>query len=135
MQKQQHASVWPYIEWKSVYNQIEGFKLNVSNNGIGPALIINKTIKLNGELEPNLDSLFSKLIGTSKFPHLTDNIQKKVLPANSSINIFKTTDPKWSELLFVAFQNNNFEMEICYESIYKDKWTSTGNDVKESNCD
>ena len=135
MREQQHSSVWPYIEWKTVYNQNDGFKLNLSNNGIGPALITSKTIRLNGEEQPNLDALFIKLIGTSKFPHTSDNIQKKVLPANASINIFKTTDPKWSELLNIAFQENKFEMEICYESIYKDKWTSIGTEVIDSTCD
>ena len=135
MQEQQHSSVWPYIEWKAVYNQNDGFVLKMSNYGIGPALIVNKTIRLNGEEQPNLDSLFSKLIGTSQFPHLTDDIQKRVLSANSSINIFRTTDPRWSELLFIAFQENEFEMEVCYESIYKDKWMSTGTEVLESTCD
>lgn len=134
MQKQQHAAVWPYIEWHTTYNQIDGFKLTVSNNGIGPALIVDTTIKLNDELQPNLDSLFSKLIGTRRFPHLSGSIQKKVLPANTSINLFETTHPLWSEKLYVAFQKNDFEMDICFESIYKDAWTSTGNEVIESTC-
>jgi len=134
MQQQQHAAVWPYIEWKTTYNQNIGFKLMISNNGIGPALITNMRIKLNDEVQPNLDSLFSELIGTKKFPHLATNIQKKVLPANASINLIETTDPKWSELLFIACQKNNLEIEICYESIYKDKWISTGMEVLESKC-
>lgn len=135
MQEQQHASVWPYIEWKMIYNQEEGMILRVSNNGIGPALITNTTIKLNGIEQPNLDSLFIGLIGTTKFPHLTGNLNKRVLPAGSSFTIFKSSDSKWSELIYAAYLKNDFEMIICYESIYKDKWVSNGVDVVESECE
>ncbi len=134
MQKQQHASVWPYVEWKTVYNQNDGFVLMVSNNGIGPALISKTAIRLNGESQPNLDSLFVKLLGTTEFPHLSNSLQKRVLPANSSLNLIETEDPKWSELLFIACLDNNLEIEICYESIYKDQWISLGNEVIETNC-
>lgn len=134
MQEQQHSSVWPYVEWKAIYNQEDGFKLRVANNGIGPALIVNTNIKLNGEKQANLDSLFTNLIGTHKFPHLVGDTEKRVIPANSSYNLFKTSDDKWSELLYSAYLKNKFEMEICYESIYRDGWISKGSEVVESNC-
>ena len=132
MQKQQNASVWPYIEWKTIYNQNDGFKLQVNNNGVGPALITDTRIKLNNKIQHNLDSLFIKLIGTTSFPHLTSNYQSRVLPPNTSINIIETTDPKWSELLYIESKKNNLEIEIYYESIYKERWISTGMTVLES---
>ncbi len=135
MQEQQKASVWPYIEWESTYNQNDGFKIRVSNNGVGPALITKMKIKLNNEVQPNLDSLVSRLVGTTSIPHYKNVFQKKVLPANSSLYLIKSNDHTWSELLFMACQNNKLEIQICYESVYKDQWVSTGAEVIESSCD
>lgn len=59
MKNQQHASAWPYLEWLLIYNQEEGLKLEVKNNGVGPAIIKNTTFLLNGQPMP-LDSLLSQ---------------------------------------------------------------------------
>ncbi|WP_106792640.1 hypothetical protein [Aquimarina sp. Aq78] len=134
MQKQQHASVWPYLEWRIIYNQDDGVVLKVRNNGVGPAIINKAAIKLNNNPVPVLDSLFSKLLGTTQFPHLTAEVQNRVLPAGESINMIKVVDPKWAELLYAKVNESNFEMKICYESIYEDQWVCTGTIVKESRC-
>ena len=96
MQKQQHASVWPYLEWRIIYNQDDGVVLKVRNNGVGPAIINKAAIKLN--------------------------------------NMIKVVDPIWAELLYAKVNKSNFEMKICYESIYEDQWVCTGTTVKESRC-
>ncbi len=134
MQEQQKASVWPYVEWQYTYNQNEGFKIVISNKGIGPALITHKRIKLNNKVQPNLDSLIAELVGTSQIPHYKNDFQKKVLPANSSFYLVRSTDAKWSELLFMACMENKLEMELCFESVYKDQWISTGSEVMKKNC-
>ena len=135
MQEQQKAAVWPYVEWRYTYNEVDGFKIIVSNNGIGPALISKKRITLNNEVQPNLDSLVSKLVGNSQIPHFRNDFQTKVLPANSSIYLLRSDDPKWSELLFMACREKKLEIALCYESVYSEQWISTGSDVIRSNCD
>ena len=134
MQSQQHASVWPYLEWRILYNQNDGFKLRIKNNGIGPALIKQSSMRLEGDEITDLDTLFSRLLGTSRFPHLTSEIENRVLPSGESINMIASNDPKWSELLFINLRQYNFELEICYESIYKDQWTCKGMEVVDSKC-
>jgi hypothetical protein len=131
MQSQKQASVWPYVEWSSSYIQGKGFNLSVSNNGIGPALIKDISIFVDGKKQENLDSLLSQLIDTTYFPHIKGNLEKRVIPAGKKIILLQSSDYKWSELLYVSFQKKNFKMEIRYESIYQDKWISNGTEVTE----
>ena len=45
MQEQQHASAWPYVEWLPSFNE-ETYFIEITNNGIGPAIIKNMNIQL-----------------------------------------------------------------------------------------
>jgi len=130
MKEQLHASSWPYLEWQLVFNEDTGIKLELSNNGVGPALIKGVTMKLNKkEIEP--DSLFKELLGTNAFPHLTSKIENRVLSSQNSIKAFQVTNPEWAEKLFAKFNSSDFEFRVCYESIYGDGWTTSGTTVEE----
>ncbi|WP_416866005.1 MAG: hypothetical protein ACMVP2_27575 [Imperialibacter sp.] len=134
MQTQQHASAWPYLEWLAKFNEETGYKLEVKNNGIGPAIIKSVSIRINNKELANLDSMFVQLIGTDYFPHVTSPIQNRVLPPGESMLAFDVKDSEWSEKLYSAVGKVNFEYEICYESIYGDQWTCKGTEVVESKC-
>lgn len=133
MQTQQHAAAWPYLEWLPSFNE-EQYFIEISNNGIGPALIKSTRYVVNGQEFPNIDSVFIKLIGTDYFPHLTSTVQNRVLPPGKSIRLFQINDSKWAGIIFDAMRKQKFEFEICYESIYGDQWTCKGVDVAESRC-
>lgn len=135
MQSQQNASVWPYLEWRGVYNQNDGYILRIKNNGIGPALIKKATFKVGSRFMSHPDSLLVSVLGTDRFPHLTGNAENRVLPAGESIVMISIKDSKFSELLYMYQHQNKFGFEICYESIYEDAWVTTGVVVNESNCE
>ena len=134
MQSQQHASVWPYVEWRGVYNQETGYKLQIRNNGIGPALIKSALFYFDDQAVSHPDSLMVKLLGTDRFPHLTDHIENRVLPAGEVVNLIEIKDDQYAGLLYMNQLKGNFSYEICYESIYKDAWMSKGTTVTNSNC-
>ena len=131
MQSQKKASVWPYIEWSTSYIQGQGFKLSLSNNGIGPALVKDINITVNGEKQENLDSLLMSLINTNQIPHIKGSLSNRVIPAGNDYNLLESNDNIWAEALYMAIKNKKFKMTIRYESIYKDQWMSTGTEVKE----
>lgn len=135
MREQLHASSWPYLEWILVFNEETGLKLELTNNGVGPALIKDVNMKLNGkEIVP--DSLFIKLLGTNYFPHVTARIENRVLSSQNSIRPFQITNQEWAEKIFLKLDSSKFEFTVCYESIYGDRWTTTGTSVIEGgNCD
>ncbi len=135
MQSQQHAAVWPHIEWRGVYNQEAGYKLYVRNNGIGPALIKSATFYVDEKVVNHPDSLIVQLLGTDRFPHITNYVENRVIPAGETITMISVKRSEQAELLYIHQMQHNFEYKICYESIYKDAWISTGTSVEEGTCD
>jgi hypothetical protein len=133
MQSQQHASAWPYLEWLTSYNEEQCY-IEIANNGIGPAIITTVAVKVNGKQMDNMDSLFTNLIGTTRFPHLTSTVQNRVLPAGKTIRIFQVNNEIWAGKVFMALQASHFELEICYESIYGESWTCSGTNVVKGKC-
>ncbi len=133
MQAQQHASAWPYLEWLPSFNE-ETYYIEITNNGIGPAIIKNVVIELDGKPFPTIDSLFVQLIGTSHFPHYVSTLQNRVMPPGKSIRLFQTNSEKGAYAIYNEMQKHEFKLSICYESIYGDAWTSMGIEVTESKC-
>lgn len=133
MQEQQHASAWPYVEWLPSFNE-ETYYVEISNNGIGPAIIKNVDIRLDDKHFPHIDSLFIELIGTDYFPHYKSTVENRVLPAGKSIRLFQVNSAKWAQQVFDKMLTHEFKLSICYESIYGDAWTSEGREVTESKC-
>lgn len=133
MLQQQHAAAWPYVEWLPSFNE-ETYFVEISNNGMGPAIINDIQMELNGEKMESIDSLFAKLLGTSYFPHLTSTVKNRVLPAGKSLRLFQINDSKWAAQTFVALQKQSFTLSICYSSIYGDTWISTGVTVESGTC-
>ncbi len=133
MQQQQHASAWPYIEWLPSFNE-ETYFVEISNNGIGPAIINDIQIELNGQEIKSIDSVFLKLVGTCYFPHLTSTIKNRVLPAGKSLRLFQINDSEWASKAFLAIQKQSLNISICYSSIYGDSWVSAGVTVYQGSC-
>jgi len=133
MQTQQHASAWPYLEWLPSFNE-ETYYIEITNNGIGPAIIKNVAIELDGKKFSTIDSLFVELVGTSYFPHYSSTVQNRVMPPGKSIRLFQINNEKWVGTVYSEIRKHEFKMSICYESIYGDSWTSLGMEVVESEC-
>ncbi len=131
MREEQHAAVWPHVEWGLHYVQDESFYLEVKNNGVGPALIKKSQMKLNGTIAPTIDSLLVLAVGTRSIPHVYGTIDNRVLAPGESIKLIKVTDRLWGERLFIEmYHSKQFEFSINYESIYGQKWISEGYKVR-----
>lgn len=108
--------------------------MQVRNNGIGPALIKSALFYINDKAVSHPDSLMVNLLGTDRFPHLTDHIENRVLPAGEVVTLIEIKDDQYAGMVYMNQLKGNFTYEICYESIYKDGWLSTGTTVISSNC-
>lgn len=133
MQTQQHTSAWPYLEWLPSFNE-ETYYIEITNNGIGPAIVKNVSIELDGKPFPTIDSLFVQLIGTSYFPHYVSTVQNRVMPPGKSIRLFQINSEKWVDTVYSEMRKHELKLSICYESIYGDAWTSEGIEVIKSRC-
>lgn len=133
MQSQQHASVWPYIEWS--HSNVDGFYLQVQNKGIGPAIIKDAKLFLDDK-EVDLDILFNSLIGKNHegMSYQTSYVLGRVMAPGESFKVFNILEGTYATKMDSAFTKRNIRFEICYCSIYEDCWTSKGLEVGESDC-
>jgi hypothetical protein len=135
MQVQQHASVWPYVEWGTA--NVDGFYIEVFNKGIGPALIKKAAFRLDGKEVKNLDSLFDKLLGKDreKMSYVTSYIEGRVMAAGESFRPFQISDKRLGQKVDSAFYSRKTRLEICFCSIYNDCWINKGiGEVIEGDC-
>lgn len=133
MVKQQHASVWPRIEW--VRSNVNGTFVEVVNKGIGPAIIKNSTFKLDGKEYSTVDKMLNELLGQPQnFDAITSFISGRVMSPGESFKPFVVLDSVNAHKLDSVLSNRQFELEICYCSIYDDCWTTTGVMVTEGAC-
>lgn len=137
MQKQQHTSVLPYIEW--LYsNAGNEFVISVENKGIGPAFVKNVTMKLDDEVVGSNSGLFKKLLGTSSFSFINSTVERRVISPGELVEMVHVYDAKQARAIDSLLLWNNsphkFSLEICYCSVYDDCWTTDGTTSKESSC-
>jgi len=64
MQRQQHASVWPFVECMPSFYEGVGLQYIAENKGVGPALIKKVTYTFAGNQTESLDSLFQMVDST-----------------------------------------------------------------------
>lgn len=138
MREYSRTSVWPRIEMGTykAHNlqdkSIEKLTMSLTNSGIGPAIITDVKITYKGMIANDWWDLF-------RYQEIPDSIETTVTNANFNNRIIKI-----GEVVEILNLNDNpslagafhkriegFEIELYYESIYKEIWKYDGkNTVK-----
>lgn len=133
-QKQQLASVMPYLQIATSYMSSEEFTITVENLGIGPAFIKNVRMHYKDSIYENID--YPQFYEILKYQenydgerYLYSNLMAGfVIPANRQIehmNINKGDRLNiWNDI-FIS-DDNEIEIEIEYASIYDERWVVRG---------
>jgi len=133
MREYSRASVWPHIEWGSFKahdpedKSIKEYVINLTNSGIGPAIITDVKITYNGKVANDWWDLF-------ELQEIPDSIETIITNANFNGSIIKIGETleilnlNHNPTLASAFYNRikGMAIEIYYESIYKEKWKYDG---------
>ncbi len=137
MQKQQHTSVWPYVEW--LYNNAnDQFSITVTNKGIGPAIVTHVEMKLDNKVIADNFELYRTLLGTTRFEVVNSTLDDRVISPGETIELFHIYDKHKARaidsLLIWNSSPHTFSLSICYCSVYGDCWTSDGIAIREGAC-
>jgi hypothetical protein len=133
MQKQQHVAVWPYVEFLPSFGP-HGFYIEITNKGIGPALVKNVAIKLNGKKVSDLSEMFQILTDSAFTEYGYSTVRGRVIAPSEVIRAFEISDLQYAEAIRKKMTEQKFEYEICYCSVFNDCWTSKGTVITESTC-
>jgi hypothetical protein len=130
LQKQQYASALPYLEmWNST--PAEGiYKLQLVNNGVGPAFVKDVKVHYQGRIfEGDHLSFYYKAIPRNEWIRfLSTNLPKgRVLPAGHVIDLILHEGPTANaKRLNDLFGGEKVKIEITYSSVYDETWRVTG---------
>ena len=130
MQRQQvRAAVWPILEYQS--SNLPDIHLTVANKGVGPAIVRNVIVRVDGKPVKNWAEALEKLVGPGHHFNESD-INGHVFAAGESMIVFTPVDDNQKPFTFdntdplrVVLNKGRFRisLEICYGSTLGESWT------------
>ena len=131
VQRQQvRAQVWPILQY-STSNE-PNLRLSLANKGVGPALIRDVVVSVDGEIFHVWPDVLQKLLGPPPHFFSQSTVRNRVLAAGESIDILEPRDATGAGLkpgkpgsegdLFNSTRGR-IAVEICYCSTLGDCWT------------
>ena len=131
VQRQQvRAAVWPILEFGS--SNAPDIHFTLANKGVGPAIIRNVIVKVDGQPVKNWYEVLDRLVGPGEHPGSEMDMSGHVFAPGESMNIFTPFDPDRKPIAFdksnplwVKMNKDRFRLtvEICYSSTLGECWT------------
>lgn len=122
---QERAMVWPHVSARPAFSA-QGFEFIARNKGLGPALVRDVAILVDGQRVAGwveaLDVLVGKDHGYGWDRIRANDLQDTVLGADESSRLFAVD---WDDRLRLAFPGDErVEVRICYCSFLRECWIS-----------
>ncbi|MEP1097221.1 MAG: hypothetical protein ABJG78_19050 [Cyclobacteriaceae bacterium] len=129
MHEQAKAAVWPRItlgvskSHSQKDNSIVDYKINLSNAGVGPAIIKYVKVSYDGNVATSWHNLFDYFNMPDSLPLYisNSNISQNIIRAGDVVRILGFPDNLPLAQIFYE-HSDKVEIEIYYESIYGDMW-------------
>lgn len=135
MKTQQKMSVWPHVTL-SISRSLDLLTLDIVNKGVGPAIINNMRIEVDGKPVDGIAGLMDMVPDSLQSAYVYSSIYPgQVLMAGESVRIFENQHPPTIQCLLEWMQGNKMNIKICYCSVYDDCWSSSGAEVSEGDCE
>jgi hypothetical protein len=130
VQRQQvRAVVWPILEFGS--SNAPDIHFTLANKGVGPAIIRNVIVKVDGQPVKNWYEVLDRLVGPGEHPGSENDMSSRVFAPGESMTVFAPFDPDGKP---IAFDKSNplwvkmnkdrgrVTAEICYSSTLGECW-------------
>lgn len=132
MRQQQQLSVMPYLSVSNANTGTPLFKLQLENDGIGPAFIESRTVTyLDTVYDMDLPTFFFEKVPLfDSLEHVFhSNIRPgRMIPPGEIVNLFQINN-SLEEAIFLKnlLDSVNLDYQITYSSIYKQRWQIKNN--------
>ncbi len=130
IQKQQYANVLPYLQLNYGYGH-DYFRIDVSNNGVGPAFIENLVIHYqDSSYHTNLSPFARQMIqpdSTNTYSTSSSSLARGyAIPSKESVQLLASNNKETARLLRKLFYDeDDVEIEIVYSSVFDERWKLT----------
>jgi hypothetical protein len=123
MQRQQYATVWPYLELRISISGNEGFAARLTNKGVGPAIVKQVDISYQGQRYERLEQVAGAILQDTAFNYdyfSTSPPDNRVFAQGESVVIFNVKEADYAaRLVKVADQ---VSVRIRYASVFGQEW-------------
>ena len=134
MKSQQSAMVWPYLDMSQQYNN-DGFAIEVSNKGTGPAIITSVQVDFDGLPTESIDVLVDSLNPDRTFGYdilRNSTLGNQVFMSGEKRIVFGL--PYNDETRIVQSNLEKIRIRIGYKSVLEEYWlfdSANGSHTKE----
>ena len=122
MKSQQSAMVWPYLDLSQQFNN-DGFAIEISNKGTGPAIITSVQVDYNGIPVENIDVLMDSLNPNRTFDYdilRNSTVGNQVFMSGEKRIIFGL---QYNDETWVVQRNlGKIRIRIGYKSVLEEHW-------------
>ena len=133
MREYSRASVWPSLQWTTYKSEdsedgsIKELKISLTNGGIGPAIITDVKISYKGKVANHWWDLFSIQDTPESMNTSISNrsFNDRIIKIGETIDIIDFDDNTALANEFYG-KLGEVDVEIYYESIYKERWRYDG---------
>lgn len=141
--EQQQASVWPYLQigmFLSQDNNTSEFEVQLTNNGVGPALIKRISLAYQGKQYQTYHAVFTDEVAEVKDSAGSQAFWREVergvvIKAGEEWPLFKLTGRDKSIVrASTKASNSTFHYVVTYSDVYGNCWRLDRNKVTSSEC-
>jgi hypothetical protein len=135
IQKQQHASVMPYLLIGTSSHNEKHFSFGVENNGLGPALIEEINVIFRGKKYKNCDLSdffygYNPQKDTLNFSNGDISAGMLIPSGKTMINVEAYDKNSATKMKLYFWSERTLNVEIVYSSIYGEKWIVSTKDIR-----
>lgn len=129
MREEQRSSVLPIVELaRSHYTKADSpekwrLSLHIENVGIGPALVRDFRVTVDGEPHPTWASAIKALLGEGvPISYGQSTINGRTVPAERMITMFDLSNIEISTSIVAEMDDGRLNFEACYCSVFDECW-------------
>jgi hypothetical protein len=116
----QLLSIWPRVVIQTHISDKQGYSIEVSNKGLGPAIIKTTNITVDGKTQNSWQDVFEKLKLQGSFYTVTNSLSSTIISQNETVIAVKVEEAKAGHT--AGKGSKRIDLEICYCSVYDDCW-------------
>ena len=119
----QKISVWPYLSQSNTLVPGEPYTRNMSNFGVGPALVKSVQVSVDGTPRRDWAEVSRALIGKAVPELVYSSIHSgSVLLPDKTVSVLKIPPGDAALRFWEQAQTERFSIRVCYCSLYDDCW-------------
>ncbi len=119
---QQTSMVWPYLDMTQIRDN-DGFRVELSNKGTGPAIITSVQVDYNSAAVENIDVLMDSLNPNRTFGYdllINSTIGNQVMMSGEKRTAFGLPHNEESKIVFDNLEK--VRLRIAYKSVLEEHW-------------